>query len=153
VTGVELAVGYMFAWAVRKARRLAGQADAEVDQVLDAGMERLHSLVVERVGGDASLARVEEEATAGAELTPRTRQRLELALEDAVEQDAVFAQALARAVEEVRMAAGAGGVAAGDGGLAVGGNLDVRADHGSAAAGQMGDVHLGNPQKPGPHQP
>ncbi|MFI1094141.1 hypothetical protein [Streptomyces sp. NPDC020917] len=150
MVGVEIAVGYVFAWAVRKARRVGGRADAEVDQVVDAAMERLHALVARRLGPDASLTRVEEEAAAGGELTPRTRQRLELALEDAVERDAVFAEALNQAVEEVRAAAGPGGVSAGDGGLAVGGDLDIRADHGSAAAVRMGDVRLGNPPVPGP---
>ncbi|MFI0981049.1 hypothetical protein ACH4SP_29090 [Streptomyces sp. NPDC021093] len=43
-----------------------------------------------------------------------------------------------------------GGATAGDGGLAVAGSADIRADHGSAAAGVMGDVTLGNP--PGPVQ-
>ena len=43
-------------------------------------------------------------------------------------------------------------VSAGRSGLAVGGNVDVRADHGSAAAVTMGSVTLGNPSQPGPHQ-
>ncbi|MEU7065622.1 hypothetical protein [Streptomyces sp. NPDC046161] len=43
-------------------------------------------------------------------------------------------------------------VSADQSGLAVGGNVDVRADHGSAAAVTMGNVTLGNPSQPGPHQ-
>ncbi|MEW2578939.1 hypothetical protein [Streptomyces syringium] len=43
-------------------------------------------------------------------------------------------------------------VSAGDGGLAVTGNVDIHAEHGSAAAGVMGDVTLGNPPQPGPEQ-
>ncbi len=43
-------------------------------------------------------------------------------------------------------------VSADQSGLAVGGNVDVRADHGSAAAVTMGSVTLGNPSQPGPHQ-
>ncbi|MFF4139097.1 hypothetical protein ACFY1B_48685 [Streptomyces mirabilis] len=43
-------------------------------------------------------------------------------------------------------------VSAGQSGLAVGGDLNVRADHGSAAAVSMGNVTLGNPCQPGPHQ-
>ncbi|MCG8970478.1 hypothetical protein [Streptomyces sp. CL12-4] len=43
-------------------------------------------------------------------------------------------------------------VSAGQSGLAVGGNVSVQADHGSAAAVTMGDVSLGNPSQPGPHQ-
>ncbi|MGW6686410.1 hypothetical protein [Streptomyces sp. NPDC054961] len=43
-------------------------------------------------------------------------------------------------------------VSAGQGGLAVGGNLRVQSDNGSAAAVTMGDVTLGNPSRPGTHQ-
>ncbi|MFE5595752.1 hypothetical protein [Streptomyces sp. NPDC056549] len=43
-------------------------------------------------------------------------------------------------------------VSAGQSGLAIGGDLNVRADHGSAAAVSMGNVTLGNPSRPGPHQ-
>ncbi|WP_229712827.1 hypothetical protein [Streptomyces fuscichromogenes] len=43
-----------------------------------------------------------------------------------------------------------GGMSAGDGGLTVEGTVDIRADRGSAAAGVMGDVTIGNPQRPGP---
>ncbi|MES4888672.1 hypothetical protein [Streptomyces sp. NPDC096012] len=42
------------------------------------------------------------------------------------------------------------GVSAGQGGTAVGGNVDIRADHSSAAALNMGSVTLGNPPQPGP---
>lgn len=43
-------------------------------------------------------------------------------------------------------------VSAGQSGLAVGGNVHVQSDHGSAAALTMGSVTLGNPSQPGPHQ-
>ncbi|MFE5595299.1 hypothetical protein [Streptomyces sp. NPDC056549] len=43
-------------------------------------------------------------------------------------------------------------VSAGQSGLAVGGDLHVGADHGSAAAVTMGNVTLGHPSQPGPHQ-
>ena len=103
MVGVELAVGYLFAWAVRKARRVAGRADAEVDQALEAGMDRLHDVVVSRLGSEPALERVIQEAASDlAEPTQRTRQRLQLALEDAAEHDTVFAEALRQAVEQVR---------------------------------------------------
>ncbi|KMS67236.1 hypothetical protein ACM01_43510 [Streptomyces viridochromogenes] len=44
------------------------------------------------------------------------------------------------------------GVSASQSGLAVGGDVNVRADHGSAAAVSMGNVTLGNPPQPGSHQ-
>ncbi|MFE4972017.1 hypothetical protein ACFRAR_07855 [Kitasatospora sp. NPDC056651] len=103
--GVELAVGYLFAWAVSKARRVAGRADAEVDQVLDAGMDRLHDVVATRLGHEPALESVTREVTDGREEpTPETRGRLELALNDTVSRDAEFAEALRQAVEQVRAA-------------------------------------------------
>jgi hypothetical protein len=33
VTGIELVVGYLAAWGVRKLRRTAARADAEADRV------------------------------------------------------------------------------------------------------------------------
>ncbi|MEU2551381.1 hypothetical protein ABZ589_06715 [Streptomyces sp. NPDC013313] len=45
-----------------------------------------------------------------------------------------------------------GTVLTGHSGLAVGGDVNVQADNGSAAAVTMGDVTLGNPSRPGPHQ-
>ncbi|MGW7410158.1 tetratricopeptide repeat protein [Streptomyces sp. NPDC054833] len=42
-----------------------------------------------------------------------------------------------------------GGASAGDGGLAVEGTVGIRADRGSAAAGVMGDVRIGNPEQAG----
>ncbi|MFE4977747.1 hypothetical protein ACFRAR_37295 [Kitasatospora sp. NPDC056651] len=103
--GVELAVGYLFAWAVSKARRVAGRADAEVDQALDAGMDRLHDVVATRLGREPALESVTREVTDGREEpTPETRNQLELALTDTASRDAEFAEALQRAVEQVRAA-------------------------------------------------
>ncbi|MFF8882101.1 hypothetical protein [Streptomyces flaveolus] len=61
----------------------------------------------------------------------------------------------ARVMDELRLLAQQAphrSVSAGQSGLAVGGNVSVQADHGSAAAVTMGDVSLGNPSQPGPHQ-
>jgi len=103
MTGIEIAVGYVFAWAVRKARRVAGRADEELDRGLDAGMDWLHELVSAKLGSDTALERTEQEAREGAsELSERTRLRLRLALEDAVEGDETFARALAEAVTTLR---------------------------------------------------
>jgi hypothetical protein len=105
VTGVEIAVGYLFAWLVRKAKRVAGPADAEVDRVLDAGMERVHGLVGVKLGQDPALERAREEAQAGqGELSERTRRRLVDALDEAAERDTDFAQDLAQAVAAVQAA-------------------------------------------------
>ncbi|MBI0314356.1 phosphorylase family protein, partial [Streptomyces javensis] len=103
VGGVELAVGYLFAWAVRKARRVVGRADVKVGQSLDAGMDRLHGVVAARLGFDPALERMVEEAASGlGEPTDRTRRWLKLSLEDAVERDTAFADALRQAVSELQ---------------------------------------------------
>ncbi|MFC1412941.1 hypothetical protein ACEZCY_08505 [Streptacidiphilus sp. N1-12] len=100
MTGIEIAVGCVFAWAVRKARRVGGKADAEFDRALDAGLEQVHELVSRKLGDDSVLQRVREEAEAGqAELSPRTSQRLALALEEEAERDGGFALALQQAVD------------------------------------------------------
>jgi len=154
VTGIELAVGYAFAWAVRKAKRVAGRADTEVDRSLDAGMDRFHELISRKLGEDPALVKLTEEAEAGQDApSDRTRRRVHDALEEAAEQDSEFHEALECAVKELQgLSQQAGGVSAGDGGVAVGGGVDIRADHGSAAAWTMGNVTLGNPPKPGPSE-
>ncbi|MGW3098887.1 hypothetical protein ACWDCC_36220 [Streptomyces sp. NPDC001102] len=158
MTGVEIAVGYVFAWAVRKGRRVAARADAEVDLALDGAMDRVHSVVARRLGDDAELERLEAEAAAGqTEPSVLTRQRVEAAVSRAAEQDADFARDLEGAVSAVQEAArAAGGAVAGAYGLAVGGDLSVKAEGGSFAAGVANirdGVRLGNPQQPGTDRP
>lgn len=99
---VEAAVGYVFVWLVRKARRVAVSLDEATDRVLDAGMEWLYSVVGDRLGADPALerARVEADGTPDA-LSDRTRRRLVDALDEAVEQDPDFAQTLAQAVARI----------------------------------------------------
>lgn len=105
--GVELAVGYLIAWAVGKARRVAGRVDAEVDAALDAGMDRLHEVVLARLGADPALEQAVTEAASGdpEAVSDRTRAQLNLALEEAAEQDPAFASALDEAVANVEAAA------------------------------------------------
>ncbi|WP_331730299.1 hypothetical protein [Streptomyces sp. NBC_00073] len=114
MVGVELAAGYFFAWAVRKARRVSGRADAEVDQALDAGMDRLHEVVATRLGREPALESVAREVTDGRdEPTAETRDQLELAVRYTASRDAEFAAALRQAIEQVRMAEAAAGPGAG----------------------------------------
>jgi hypothetical protein len=110
VTGVEIAVGYLFAWAVGNGRRAPGRAGTEADPALHAGMERLHDAVGRALGEEAALRRLAEEAESGrTEPTYRTRQSLQLALEDAAERDQDFAGALREALADLRAARGADG--------------------------------------------
>jgi hypothetical protein len=154
MTGIEVAVGYMIAWAVRKAKRVAGRADAEADRTLDAAMDRLHALISGKLGEDPALRMLTEEAGTGrTALSGETGQRVRLALDNAAQQDPGFAEALDRAVRELQAVSRASGaVSAGDGGQAAGANVHIEADRGSAAAWNMGNVTLGNPPQPGPHR-
>lgn len=151
--GAEIAVGYVFAWAVRKLRRVAGPADQLVDEALDATVERVYDVVTARLGVNAPpLEGVEEEAAAGAvELSEDSRTFLRLALEREANRDAGFAAQLAEAVEAAQAAEAQHGplVATGKG-IVVGGNVDIKAEDGSMAALQMGDVHFNAPPKPAP---
>ncbi|MFE0684369.1 hypothetical protein ACFW17_26655 [Streptomyces sp. NPDC058961] len=116
MTGIEIAIGYLFAWAVRKARLAAGRADGEVDRMVNAGMDRLHEVVSRKLGDDPALRRLTDEAASGQELpSDRTRQRVRLALEEASETDPGFAVALEQAAAHLwSLAPQAGAPAGGD---------------------------------------
>ncbi|WP_055699800.1 hypothetical protein [Streptomyces silaceus] len=75
--------------------------------------------------------------------------RFETAFADLGEQERGQAAEALRAL--LREHTAPGGVVAGEG-QSVGGNVHIRADHGSAAALRMGDVTFGNPPQPGPPQ-
>lgn len=148
MTGVELAVGYLAAWAWRKARRVAGRADAEVDRAVDAGLDRLHDLITVKLADDPAIKRLEGEAATDLdtiEVRDITRQRVRLAIEDAAEADEQFAARLAELVAEVRQTEQRLGIAlaSGDRSVIVGGNAFVHAEGGGAAALTMGDVTIG----------
>jgi hypothetical protein len=148
--GLEVLAGYAVAYLVRKARGLGHRADVEVDRALEAGMDRLHELVSGKLGADPALVKLEREARDGAE-SPRTLQRVQLALEEAAESDAGFAELLEKAVAQLR--AKDPSVAAGDHGVAAGGDVHITADRGGVAAGVIdGSVTTANPQPPGPAQ-
>lgn len=157
--GAEVAVGYLFAWFVRKGRRAAQRADGQVDEAIDVAVDRfgdkLHELVAGKLDGDRSLVRLQEEADSGAvEPTARTQQRMTLALEDAMEHDADFGgavEALVRQLQETRR----GAASSGDGGTTAGRDVNVRSDRGSFAAASVtvqGDLNFGNPTVPGTDQ-
>lgn len=157
MVGIEAAVGFVFAHLVRRADQVGERAEAKVDRSLDADLNRLHDLVSSRLGDDAALPRATEEAQQELlELAKRTWRRLADSLEDAAERDPGFAQELEELVEKLQSATvAAAGVhrAVAFGGTAVGGNVDIRAEDGSAAALTVGDVTIGSavrPRQPGP---
>ncbi|MFG1808084.1 hypothetical protein [Streptomyces sp. NPDC049040] len=147
-------MGYVCAYLVRKARGAAGAADAEVDRAVEAGMGRVHDLVSRALGDDPALEQADRQAPGGEEaISERTRRRLTDALDDALDADPELRSALEQAVADLREAeGGAGTVTATGDGIAVGGNVELKADHGSAAALRMGNVTLGNPPPPGTRQ-
>ena len=148
MTGLELVGGFLVAWAVRKARRVGARLDEQVDQVLDAGLDRLGDVVAGRLADDPALVKLEQEAAAG-QVQDRTQARVQLAVEQAVEDDAEFASALTPVLAGLTAHPQAGSVlASGTRSVAVGGTMTVRAEQGSAAAGSMGDVRLGPPPDP-----
>lgn len=155
MVAVEAAVALVHAFAAARARRTEGRPDTEVDPALgaavDAGVERVHQIVAERLSGERALATVEEEAGAGAaEPSPQARRSLEQALEGAADRDAAFARALKEAVAAALAEHRASAVASGDG-IAIVGNVTIHVDGaGSVAALRTGDVATEGPSPSGP---
>lgn len=147
--------GYVIAWAVRKARRAAGRLDAEADTVIDAGLDKLHEVVAARLGGHPVLEELGEESTAeDGQVSELTRQQVELAVTAAARKDEAFGQTVTELVARLRAAEQAAGQSVlGHGGVNVAGDVDIHADHGSAAAWNMGTVNVGqspvDPSGPG----
>jgi hypothetical protein len=107
-------------YLVRKALRVGGRADAELDRVLDEGMDAVHELVSGVVGEDPAVTRLQDQARAGEE-TERLQRRAADAIADAMEDDPGFAAALTelvnrlewREADQASRAAGGGGTGAG----------------------------------------
>jgi hypothetical protein len=149
--------GYVIAWAVRKARRIGGRLDAEADEVIDAGLDRLHEVVAAKLDNHPVLVELEEEATdGGGEVSELTRQQMELALIAAARKDEAFGQAVTEQVAWLREAEQAAGrpVIAGAGSAVFTGDAHARAESGGISFGQVaGTVHIGrepeDPPRPG----
>jgi hypothetical protein len=131
---IEMAVGMLVAWLARKAGRAGKHLDGITDSALDAGAEKLHALVLAKLGADPALAKLTAEATETGDAGERTKARVQLALEDAAEDDKQFAAALTALVPT-------------SGSVTVG---DVSADRGGIAIGGVtgGSVTIDNPSKP-----
>lgn len=151
-------VGYLVAWAVRKARRIGGRLDKETDEVIDASLDQLHEVVAAKLGGHPALAELVEEAETAGEsggVSELTRQQVALALTAAARKDEEFGQAVNEIAARIRAAEQAAGspVIAGPGSTVFTGNAEVRAESGGIAFGQVaGGVYV-SPAPPGPSQP
>jgi hypothetical protein len=142
--------GYVIAWAVRKARRVAGRLDAEADEVIDGSLDRLYEVVAAKLGGHPVLVELVEEAEAvgGGEVSDLTRQQVELALTAAARKDDAFGQAVTEWATRLREAEQTAGspVIAGPGSAVFTGNAEARAESGGIAFGQVaGGVHISRP--------
>ena len=103
--GLELVAGYLVAWGVRKLKRAGKRLDEETDEVTDAGLDRLHDAIAEKLGTDPALVKLEADVSQGLEPSDRTLRRVQDAVEDAAEaapdSGAVIEALLAR-LEEAR---------------------------------------------------
>jgi hypothetical protein len=146
VTGIELVVGYLAAWAVRKLKRVGQAADAEVDRALDAALEKVHDVVTAKLAGDPALAKLE---ASPAQVTELTSRRVADAITAATQDDQDFAEQLSAAIQAARVAvtaAGGLGVAfATDGGIAAGRDVIMTATHGGVVSGKIDSVNVGVP--------
>lgn len=156
MTGIEVAVGFLVAWAVRKAKRVGQRADAEVDEALDAGLDRLHDFVYRRLEGDTAVRKLPAEAEQTGHVSDRTRERVQDALRDTVAADPAFGAQLDDLVRQLQeLTARSGGptaALAAEHGVAVAGDVSIRAEGGSVAAWQLGNVSIGG-QPPDPRRP
>jgi hypothetical protein len=99
--GLEIVVGFLVAWAAGKVKRAGKRADGVVDEVLDAGVDRIREIVKAKLGGDPALTQLRLEVSEKGEVSSRTRARVQLALEEAADQDPRFAEQLRVAVSQV----------------------------------------------------
>jgi len=154
VVEVELVTGYLVAWALRKARRVGAGLDRDVDGVLDVSLERLHQAVDRKLGNDPAVEKLTAEAVTAESVSDRTRRRVSDAVAEAAEGDPAFGGTLRAVLAELaRSAPAAAAIAGGGRAAAVGGDAEIGADHGGAAALTMGDVTIGafppDPSGPG----
>jgi hypothetical protein len=96
MVGLELVPGvaHLVAWGVRKLRRVGTRLDEETDEVIDAGLDRLHDAIAAKLGADPALGKLETEVSQGLEPSERTLRRVQDEVEEAVEDDPEFAAAI-----------------------------------------------------------
>ena len=103
VIEASVVTGYVVAWAVRKAQRLAGVLDKKFDDTLEAGLDRLHDVVANKLSGHPALEDLTEEAaSADSQVTELTRQQIELAITAAARRDEDFGQTVTMLLAEMQ---------------------------------------------------
>jgi hypothetical protein len=103
--GLDIVVGFLIAWAVAKARRVAQRADGVIDTALDAGVDRVREMVTAKLAGEPALERLQIEAAESGEVSESTRTQVSSALEDAVDRDPEFAERLRVAMKQAEASA------------------------------------------------
>lgn len=144
---VEVVVGLVIAWVIAKARRVAVRADGVVDQALDTAVDRVGDLVTTRLAGDSALAQLEAEAADKGEVLDRTRQRVQLAVEDAVEKSPEFGRELETAVAAAHAAGAAAAQSTGSHGVVINGSV-IGSGSGVVIGAVTGGVGVGTPPDP-----
>lgn len=148
---VEAAVTFVVAFLGRQAAGLVERVGSDVNSAFDDKVADLYEWVKARL----SVRRAGRRAIEEVEMRPddeSAKRSLEDQLSDEVEADPGFAAEMTERVEALEAARPASWSVTSGSGPAIGGDVDVRADRGSAAAVQMRDVTLGgspNPSEPG----
>lgn len=113
MTGIEVAIGMLVAWLARKAKRVGAQIDSDVDDVVDAGVVKLHNLVASTLGTDPGLVKLHAEVEQTGDASDRTKERVKLAVAQAFDDAPGFQERFLELVSEIAAArAGRGGVVA-----------------------------------------
>jgi hypothetical protein len=105
MTDVDSAVGYLIAWAWRKARRIGGRIDRALDPGLQADLDRLDRVIAAELAGEPALNQLLFEAASDLDapaVRPLTTERVRLALQDATEADPGSAVRLHHLVRQVQ---------------------------------------------------
>jgi hypothetical protein len=143
----------VIAWAVRKARRAAGRVDQTVDAAIDASADRLHEVVLARVGEPVQQDLAAEAASESGQVSELTRQQVELAVTAAARRDEQFALVVSELLAQVRSAEqGSGAQVLAEGSAVFTGDVTATAHDQATAIGQAGNVNIGERElgKPGP---
>ncbi|MFF1615687.1 hypothetical protein ACFVYA_48825 [Amycolatopsis sp. NPDC058278] len=154
VVEASVIAGMAIAWAVRKARRAGGRVDETVDAAIDAGCDRLHEVVLAKLGEPVQQDLAEEAGSESGQVSELTRQQVEMAVAAAARRDEAFARTVTGLLEQIRQAEQAAGtqVLAAPGSTVFTGDVTATAYDRATAIGQASTVHIGHqPQEePGP---